>query len=263
MNRLLTLCVLAVSLLQSARCETIKEVPEFAAKFREAGLVGTFVMLDPSSGTLHVHDAARAKKRFAPASTFKIANTLIGLDCGAVTGVDEILPYGGKPQMVKEWERDMPLREAIKISNVPVYQELARRIGLERMKAGIENLSYGNRELGTVVDRFWLDGPLAISAVEQVEFLQRLAKGDLPVSGKAMATVREITLQEKTASYRLHGKTGWAISYTPAIGWYVGWVERDGDVFPFALNIDMPEIADAPKRIALVKECLRILGKVD
>ena len=31
----------------------------------------------------------------------------------------------------------MSLRDAIKASNVPVYQELARRIGLERMRANV------------------------------------------------------------------------------------------------------------------------------
>ena len=83
---------------------------------------------------MFVSDEARAKKRFTPASTFKIANSLIGLDVSAVKSVDEVLPYGGKPQRIKEWERDMGLREAIKMSNVAIYQELARRIGIERMR---------------------------------------------------------------------------------------------------------------------------------
>ncbi len=52
---------------------------------------------------------------------------------------------------MKEWEHDMGLRDAIKISNVPIYQELARRIGLERMKAGVEKLDYGNKDIGEVV----------------------------------------------------------------------------------------------------------------
>src|SRR6478752_6920752 len=170
------------------------EVPEIASAFDKAGLKGTFVLLD-TDGTLRGHDEARAGTRYVPASTFKIPNSLIGLDCGAVSSVDEVLPYGGKPQFMKEWEHDMGLRAAIKISNVPIYQELARRIGLERMKAGVDKLHYGNRELGKIVDRFWLDGPLKISAVEQVEFLRRLTAGELAVSAAALKAVQEITLQ--------------------------------------------------------------------
>ena len=156
----------------------------------------------------------------------------------------------------------MSLREAIKVSNVAVYQELARRIGLERMRAGVTKLNYGNMEIGNVVDRFWLEGPLAISAIEQTEFLGRLLAGNLPVSAEAVRAVKEITLVEKTETYELHGKTGWVFDPKQQIGWWVGWVERGGKVYPFALNIDMARDEDAAKRIPIGKECLKALGKL-
>lgn len=242
---------------------TVQEAPELEKCFSELGVVGTFVLLDSATDKIIVWDKARAEKRFTPASTFKIANSLIGLDSGAVKNVDEILPYGGKPQRIKEWERDMGLRDAIKISNVPVYQELARRIGLERMRAGVKKLGYGNMEIGNVVDRFWLDGPLAISAVEQAEFLQRLVKGSLPIKPEAVQAVKEITLLEKTDAYELHAKTGWFVGPTPPqIGWWVGWVIQQNDIYPFALNFDIQSDADAAKRIPLGKNCLKALGKL-
>ncbi len=159
-------------------------------------------------------------------------------------------------------ENDMGLREAIKISNVAIYQELARRIGLERMREGVKKLGYGNMEIGNVVDRFWLDGPLKISAIEQTEFLNRLTAGKLPVKPGVIEAVREITLQEKTADYALHAKTGWCASTNPQIGWWVGWVERGDKIYPFALNIDMLTDEDAPKRISIGRECLKALGKL-
>lgn len=234
-----------------------------AACFNGQEVAGTFVLFDAATHTMFVSDKARAQKRFTPASTFKIANSLIGLDAGAVKSVDEVLPYGGKPQYLKEWERDMGLREAIKASNVPIYQELARRIGLERMREGVKKLGYGNMQIGSVVDRFWLDGPLAISAVEQTKFLHRLVIGSLPMSPEAVRAVKQITLLEKTDAYELHGKTGWVIGPTPPrIGWWVGWVERENKVYPFALNIDMSKETDAAKRIPIGRECLKALGKL-
>lgn len=241
------------------RIDYFIEVPEIAVAFDKAGVKGTFVLLD-TDGAFRGHDETRAKTRYVPASTFKIPNSLIGLDCGAVGSVDEILPYGGKPQFMKEWEHDMGLRDAIKISNVPIYQELARRIGLERMKAGVEKLDYGNKDIGDVVDQFWLVGPLKISAIEQVKFLRRLANEDLPAKPEAMAAVREITLLDTRDGAELHGKTG----YTGAslgVGWFVGWVKMGGKVYPFALNIDMKSMDLAPKRVPLARECLEILGK--
>jgi beta-lactamase class D len=261
-RRFAVLIALAVSF-HSLSARTYQEVPELAKCFQDKGVVGTFVLFDVATDTMLVSDEARAKKRFTPASTFKIANSLIGLDVGAVKNADEVLPYGGKPQRIKEWERDMGLREAIKMSNVPIYQELARRIGIERMREGVKKLGYGNMEIGSVVDRFWLDGPLAISAVEQTEFFHRLVKGSLPINPNAARAVKEITLLEKTDTYELHGKTGWLFSPTPPqIGWWVGWIERENKVYPFALNIDMQSDADAAKRIPLGRGCLKALGKL-
>jgi beta-lactamase class D len=248
--------------LHSGSGRTYQEVPELLKFFNEQRMVGTFVLFDVATDTMLVSDEARAKKRFTPASTFKIANSLIGLDVGAVKSVDEVLPYGGKPQRIKEWERDMSLREAIKMSNVPIYQELARRIGIERMRERVKGLGYGNMEIGTVVDRFWLDGPLAISAVEQTEFLNRTLSGSLPINANAVSAVREITLLEKTDTYELHGKTGWLFGSSRQLGWWVGWIERENKVYPFALNIDMMEDGDAAKRIQIGRECLKALGKL-
>lgn len=253
--------VLSASLPGLLRGAEIQERPELAAAFQRAGARGTFVLWDPGTRTFQGHQAERAKTRFVPASTFKIPNTLIGLDCGAVSGVDEVFPYDGKPRFLKEWERDMSLRDGIKVSNVPVYQELARRIGLKRMQAAVEKLGYGNRHIGTVVDRFWLDGPLEISALEQVEFLRRLAAGDLPVSRQAQDAVREILLLETKGGSRLYGKTGWLMARQPDLGWFVGWVEKDGVSYPFALNMDLPSKDLGPTRVALARECLALLGK--
>jgi beta-lactamase class D len=111
-----------------------KDSAEVAELFESAGVAGAFVLYDVDAGRFIGHNQTRAKVRFVPASTFKIPNSLIGLSVGAVKSVDDVLPYGGKPQPFDAWEKDMGLREAIALSNVPIYQELARRVGLERKK---------------------------------------------------------------------------------------------------------------------------------
>jgi beta-lactamase class D OXA-50 len=254
---------LAAALLFTSQAQALdfKPSPAVAEIFDKAHVKGTFVLYDVSANTFTGLDQKRAETRFIPASTFKIPNSLIGLSTGAVSSVDEVLPYGGKPQFMKSWEKDMGLREAIKISNVPIYKELARRIGLERMKANISKLGYGNAEIGSVVDNFWLVGPLKISAVEQTQFLARLAQGQLPVPADAPAKVRDIAQLDKGEGWTLYGKTGWSDMYKPDLGWWVGWVEQSGKVYSFALNIDMPDTAiDGPKRVEIGKASLKALG---
>jgi beta-lactamase class D len=254
------IAVAALSAAAAAGAPVIREEPDLGKAFAEAGVTGTFVLYDVRDGAVVVFDRQRAEKRFIPASTFKIPNTLIGLETRAVKSVDEVLPYGGNPQPFKQWERDMPLREAITASNVPVFQELARRVGLARMREWIARLKYGNETIGDVVDRFWLDGPLEISALEQTQFLARLAQGQLPCQPAHIEAVNEITLLETGPDYALHGKTGWGVAVTPAIGWWVGWVERDRRLYAFALNIDMIDGSFAARRAHLGRACLAALG---
>lgn len=236
-----------------------KEDDRLSQLFKQFEANGTFVLYDVSANQFIGHDKARAETRFIPASTFKVAHTLIGLSVGAVSSVDEVLPYGGQPQPIKSWEQDMGLREAIKISNVPVYQELARRIGLENEQKNLSKLKYGNEQVGKNLTTFWLVGPLKISAIEQTQFLANLAQEKLPYPQSIQKTVQEIIELEKGNHWVLYGKTGWENAPNPGVGWWVGWVQKDDHTYAFALNIDIQQASDASKRIELAKACLKVL----
>lgn len=252
------LALLLLPVCLAANAAEWKESAAIARLFKQEGVSGTFVVHDVAADVYTVHDRKRAETRFIPASTFKIPNTLIALSTGAVADVDQIVPLDGKPVARPEWARPMGLREAIRVSNVPLYQELARRVGLDRMRTELVKMQYGNTDPGAVVDRFWLDGPLKISAVEQTGFLTKLAQGQLPYTNLAMAAVRAISRQD--GAPELYAKTGWGLRPGEAdIGWWVGWINKDGKLYAFALNIDIPDKA-ADKRVSLAKAALRELG---
>ena len=234
---------------------------DLLAVFKEHGVDGAFALYDVATDTVTTVNAARAARRYVPASTFKIANSLIAIEVGVVKDENEIIPYGGKPQPFKAWERDMPMREAIAASAVPIYQELARRIGLGRYHHWLERLSYGNRTTGGALETFWLDGPLEISAIEQTRFVAELAQQKLSMSARSQAIVRDILRLETAGSRTLYGKTGWRFSSTPQLGWWTGWVEDGGKLSSFAINIDMPSPeTDAKKRIGIGRIMLNRLG---
>ncbi len=257
--KLLFSALLTLFILQG--CSTgWKESPEVGKLFSRAGVTGTFVLYDVKTGKYSGHNQTRSKVRYVPASTFKIPNSLIGLSVEAVKNVDDVLPYGDKPQPFDAWENDMGLREAISLSNVPIYQELARRIGLEKMREYVLRLGYGNENIGSTVDTFWLKGPLTISAVEQTHFLAMLAQSKLPVSKSIQGNVREIVLLEQSENWRLYGKTGWENATDPGVGWWVGWVQKGDRVYAFALNIDIQQASDASKRLKLGKASLEALN---
>jgi beta-lactamase class D len=188
---------------------------------------GTIALWYDGQSTIACADAQLCSARVVPASTFKIANALIGLELGAIRDAEFTIPWDGIEREFAAWNRDHTLRSAIEASAVPYFQELARRVGRDRMARWVEELSYGNAQVGDRVDQFWLEGPLAISPVEQLEFLRRFATGALPLSTRSLEIVRDILVLERRESLLLRGKSGWGHPHQPGeLGWFVAYVER-------------------------------------
>ena len=230
---------------------------EAAALFREANVDGAFVLLDVTRNVLKVVNPDLSTRPFVPFSTFKIPNTLIGLETGVIPGADFSLKWDGKQRSIALWNRDHDLSSAMRDSVVWFYQEVARRIGPERMKEQIHKLGYGNDGIGTVVDRFWLDGPLRISARQQVAFLRRLQSGALPVKRAHAALVRQLIVLEQQPGYTLRGKTGLGHQDGHAVAWLVGEVDVKGEPYVYAaLMVDPSDDTDhlLPLRRALPRE---------
>lgn len=262
MRRILFLAVILSSLAgcagvgKTVTVPAVSERQDWARHFADAGVTGTMVLVKDGLGTAQVFDADRAARGFLPASTFKVLNTMIALETGAVSGPDAAFPWNGTKYEVAAWNKDLSFREAFAVSCVPVYQELARRVGQQRMEKWVKAARYGNQAIGGGIDVFWLQGDLRISALEQVEFLQRLKHDRLPFSKKNMAVVKDFMVVEQGEGWTLRAKTGWA-ARSANIGWWVGWLERGGEVWYFALNIDIAKPEQLPARQGVVKAVLR------
>jgi beta-lactamase class D len=233
--------------------------------FRAANVDGAFVLLDVAANTLTVVNPAEAERRHLPASTFKIPNTLIGLETGVIPDASFRLPWDGKKRWLDSWNRDHDLPSAMKHSVVWYYQEVARRVGAARMRRLVGAFGYGNRDTGpdAAVDRFWLDAPLAISPREQVEFLERMRTGKLPVKPAHVALVRRIITLDERPGRVLQGKTGLGHEGNRVVGWLVGYVVKDGREHVYATLVLAPRAETArvmPLRRALAEQLLKRRG---
>jgi beta-lactamase class D len=231
------------------------------------GVRGTFVLYEPGAGQMLAHDTARSVLPFIPASTFKIPNSLIALETGVVADTLEAFVWDGAQRSIPQWNRDHTLATAFENSVVWACQDVARRIGEERMRDYVARLGYGDEDIGGGIDRFWLTGDLRISAAEQVAFLRRLRERELPVSERTMELVEGMMREESGPGYALHAKTGWAGTDSLDVGWYVGYVLR-GDLRSeaaayFALNLDIAEDADGAARRGIAKAILRERGLIE
>jgi beta-lactamase class D len=238
---------------------------DLAKRFTAEGTVGTFVGYKVDDYLIVASDKNRSGEPMLPASTFKIPNSVIALETGVVADPDkDIFKWDGVKRSIEPWNRDHTLRTAIAASVVPVYQEIARRIGAERMQKYVELLDYGNHDIGGGIDQFWLTGKLRIDPVEQVDFVDRLRRGVLPVSKRSQELVRDILPVTKVGDAVIRAKTGLlgAELGKPSLGWLVGWAEKGGANTVFALNMDCREPRHVADRMKLAQQCLTDIGAI-
>jgi len=230
--------------------------------FDEYDVNGSFVMYDMNSDKYFFYDSTRCNTGYSPASTSKIINALIGLETGVVTDENFVIPWDGVKRWIDAWNKDLDLKEAMRVSGVPYFQELARRIGYERLNEMYKKLNYGNMDISGGVDQFWLSGALRITQMQQIDFLKRLYKEELPVSKRSMDIVKSIIVLADTNGYVMSGKTGWSQNDTNNIGWLVGWVEKSGNVYFYAANVEgaLDNNKFAESRRVITENILRDLG---
>ncbi|MFC0243492.1 class D beta-lactamase [Rhodopseudomonas telluris] len=236
-----------------------------AKRFADEGTEGTFVGYKTDDYLIIASDAQRSGEAFLPASTYKVPNSLIALETGVVADPDkDVFKWDGVKRSIEAWNRDHTLRSAIAASAVPVYQEIARRIGPERMQKYVDLFDYGNRNIGGGIDQFWLTGDLRIDCIQQIDFLDRLRRRTLPISKRSQDLVADILPVTKVGDVTIRAKTGLlgAERGQPSLGWLVGWAEKGDQQTVFALNLDVREPRHVTSRITLAQQLLADIGAV-
>ncbi len=235
------------------------------------GTRSAFVVYDLKNNRYVRFNEPRCRERFSPKSTFKIPNSLMGLETGVIRDADFVIAWDRRKYPPQEnwnqepfnhWAQDQTLHSAIKYSVVWYYRELALRVGQARMGKLVAALHYGNQNVSGALADFWLNGTLQISADEQVEFLTAFYTERLPVAKRTLEIVKDILTLERMPSYTLSGKTGGgAIAEGKYIGWFVGYLETGGNVYLFATNLEGASFAEIrDQRIELTKRALTALG---
>lgn len=269
--KLLALCAAVISAATLVGCQNIQSQAQplvlnkqaqdqIATAFENIQTTGVWVTYDGKNFQKYGNDLSRADQRYIPASTFKMLNALIGIQHHK-TSPNEVFKWDGQKRAFRSWEQDLTLAEAMQASAVPVYQELARRIGLELMASEVKRVGYGNQNIGAQVDNFWLVGPLEITPVEEVKFAYALAKQQLPFDPSTQQQVRDMLLIENVQGTRIYAKSGWGMDVNPQVGWWTGWIEQtNGQITAFSLNMEMKKAEHADARKAIVYQALQQLG---
>lgn len=235
--------------------------------FDQYNVTGTFGMYDNGHAHFTIYNLHRfADSAYLPASTFKIVNSLIGLQTGVISSEKMVIPWDGIVRSNPYWNKDLTMEEAFKVSAVPYYQEVARRIGKDTMQHWLDSLGYaskyGRAVIHNDIDSFWLDNNIKITADEELGLVKKLYFDQLPFHKRAQEIVKNVMLQENNANYKLSYKTGWAYRENGnSIGWVVGWEEENVHPYFFVLQIEGAHDMDMKNiRISILKNILTQYG---
>lgn len=259
---------ISVAILSSCTQNNVQEDASLKKYFDEHQLTGSFALLNNGTGLFTVYNLARYRdSAYLPASTFKIINSLIGLQTGIISSDSMVIPWDGVPRRA-EWDKDLNMHQAFRASAVPYYQEVARRIGRDTMQHWLDTLQYGAGKNKTPykiskIDSFWLDNSLKITADQNLGIVKKLYFNELPFFKMYQEKVKRAMLFEDNANYKLSYKTGWATTdKNHALGWITGWVVENNHPYFFVLNVESANhnYDMSTVRLKILKDILKQLG---
>jgi beta-lactamase class D len=199
---------------------------------------GSFALYDNARNDFTIYNMKRDTTRMTPASTFKIVNALVALQTGRLADDSSIIKWDGVVRQRAETNQDLSLYHAFRLSSVGHFQQVARSIGRDTLRAWMDSLHYGNKNLGTRIDSFWLDNSLKISPDEQLGLVKKLYFHQLPFRVSVQEMVKKMMIQENNTTYQLAYKTGLGrTEQGENVAWMVGWIEENRHVYPFVLNL--------------------------
>jgi beta-lactamase class D len=201
--------------------------------------------------------------RHAPFSTFKVALALMGFDARILENKDS--PkwafkeeyeknfqswYTREKGLEYHWCQKHTPATFMKNSVVWFSHQITERLGEKKFQEYVSKLDYGNKDVSGTVGKdgmykndgllnSWLGTSLQISPLEQVEFLEKLVANELALSTQAQEKTREIMDKEEDWNgWKLYGKTGGGSGKN---GWFIGWIEKDGQRIIFAQYLDLTD----------------------
>lgn len=229
-----------------------------------------FLLVNGETDEIMLELGPHINERISPCSSFKITLSLMGYDAGVL--VDENTPVwdfqDGYDDWLESWRAPLSPLSWMRYSCVWYSKVLSLQLGLDKIQSYLDSMEYGNKDMsgglaepgpGNVA---WINSSLKISPKEQVNFIQDMVQGKLPISNHAFEMTKVILFKEELAEgWKLFGKTGWSGSDIAKDGktlehsWFVGWIEKGHRFFPFAYLIRDKKI-NLDQRIPRVKQLL-------
>ena len=249
-------CAFFSSLLAQNNCTDLKQFTSIDSLYKASNVDGTLLIFDAKQKIRYCYNSSNFNIRYSPASTFKIFNTLVAFETGIVKDSSTTISWDNKIRNPEYLNQNLSIKRAFRYSAVWAYQYLARQAGYSSMSKWLKACNYGNANCEGAIDQFWLNDSLKISVEEQLNFLIQLKEDKLPFSEQATRQTKEIMFEETSSLGNLYAKTGWAGNDKQDLGWYIGWIESEKQLYYFvhlvaSNDLNNSKFAGARKEIPL------------
>jgi beta-lactamase class D len=176
-----------------------------------------FILIDGSTSEIIREFGPGIEERVTPASSFKIALSLIGYDAGVLQ--NEQTPtwdfQEGYDDFSESWKASQTPQTWMTRSCIWFSKIIALQLGIETIERYLSSFEYGNKDLSTgmvppgPINPLWVSSSLKISPKEQVNFVQKMIQERLSISSKAFQMTKRLLFNEEMAQgWKLFGKTG-------------------------------------------------------
>jgi beta-lactamase class D len=221
---------------------------------------GCFMLQDQTNKKNITYNENKCNIQISPCSTFKIIHSLIGLETKILQDENTIIKWDGTLYPISSWNKNQTLASAVSNSVVWYFQKVALKIGINNEQYYLNKINYGNKDISGGITKFWLESSLKISPKEQMDFLIKFYNNELPFSKRNIEIVKKIIILNKNNNTIISGKTGSGVIENKNVnGWFIGYIEKDKNVYYFVTNIESNDNATGLKAKEITLNILKDL----
>jgi len=206
------------------------------------------LVAEARDGTVLYHEGDGCEEAIGPASSFKFPLSVMGFDAGILSSPDSpAWPYEARYNAVREVDRQTTTPRAwLKESVLWYSRALVEKLGAERFARYVSDFGYGNADVsgdpgaGNGMTHSWLNSSLQITPSQQLDFVLRFLRGELPVDASVVRQTAAAMPRFASGGWDIIGKTGTGYIKEAdgqrgrrQFGWFVGWAVQGDQVLAF------------------------------
>lgn len=186
---------------------------------------------------------------YSPNSSFKIPLAVVGFESGVLKSAHNPIWKPQEPVTFLKYYHDGEQSPSSWMRwSMPWYSKiLTQKLGMKKFQDYVNKMSYGNMDLSgdngknNGLTDSWLTSSLKITPRQQIEFIEKLAKNELPFSKESQIKAKDLMKLMEAGSWHgwnLHGKTGSSDFDKSNIreGYFTGFAEKNGEIISFVIH---------------------------